>query len=428
MLLRSMLFALALLAPLACHAQDTLEKVVILTRHGVRAPMSSPEQLGDFSIRPWPRFDVPAGDLTANGAVLEQRLGQYNRERYIHDRLLQGDTTDCARVYLHANRTQRTLATAQALASTLLPDCKATVHQAPENTEDPLFEGPAAFHTPDAARKMAAAISGRIGGDPVAWNAAQADAIDGMQRLLLQCGAGTCPQHPIAGKQRLDAVPIGLPSSARGIPGIEGPVAKASGISESLLMAWADGRDFDALGWSGLDDASLLRAFAPHQAEFALRLRAPDVARMASSHLAARLLATLAQGSGVHTPYQSIGGQAPMVILSGHDGTLTMLAGLFDLHWQLPGYQPDQTPPGGALVFERWRQPDGHRVIRARYTAQTLDQLRRRSPLTLDAPPPSSPLYIPGCPSHGSSHDCPMADFARLAQARIDPAFVVETD
>ncbi|WP_394686481.1 histidine-type phosphatase [uncultured Xanthomonas sp.] len=420
------LFAFAPLACTAARAQaaatDTLEKVVILKRHGVRAAMSSAEQLERYSARPWPRFAVPAGYLTANGAALERLFGAYYRARYAPLGLFAGD--GCAAAYYWANRTQRTLASAQALASTLTPGCANPVHSVADDASDPLFDGAPALRTPAVVAQMRAAIAGRIGGDAQAWNAAQADAIDSLQQLLLQCAQRPCPADAGSGKLRLDAVPARLGDADDAIPGIEGPASTASGLSESLLMAWADGQDFAALGWRGVDEASLLRAFAPHQAEFALRLRAPAVARMAASPLAARLLATLLDGSGQATRAEPIGGAARLLVLSGHDGTLTLLAGMLDLHWQLPGYQPDQTVPGGALVFERWRRADGERVIRLRYTAQSLAQLRERRALTLQAPPLESPVFIPQCSRADAAYDCPLPAFAAAVEAALDPQFL----
>lgn len=427
--LAAALLAFALSSPFAAAhaataAPETLEKVLILKRHGVRSAMSSPEQLGRYSARPWPRFGVPAGYLTENGARLEQLFGAYYRALYAPQGLFAGD--GCASAYYWANRTQRTIASARALASTLTPDCENAVHGVADGASDPLFDGAPAARTPAAAALMRAAIAGRIGDDAAAWNAAQRDAIDTLQQLLLQCAQRPCPADAGAGKQRLDAVAARLGDAEDGIPGVEGPAAAASGISESLLMGWADGQDFAALGWQGLDEASLLRAFAPHQAEFALRLRAPAVARMASSPLAARVLATLQQGSDSAAHAAAIGGDARLVVLSGHDGTLTLLAGMLELHWQLPGYQPDQTVPGGALVFERWRRADGQRVIRLRYTAQSLAQLRERRALTLQAPPPSAPVFIPGCSTATPGYDCPLPTLAALVGAAIDPQFLAE--
>ncbi|WP_267127385.1 histidine-type phosphatase, partial [Xanthomonas sacchari] len=248
------LFALMPLGCAAARAQaaatDTLEKVVILKRHGVRAAMSSAEQLERYSARPWPRFAVPAGYLTANGAALERLFGAYYRARYAPLGLFAGD--GCAAAYYWANRTQRTLASAQALASTLTPGCANPVHSVADDASDPLFDGAPALRTPAAVAQMRAAIAGRIGGDAQAWNAAQADAIDSLQQLLLQCAQRPCPADAGSGKLRLDAVPARLGDAEDAIPGIEGPAAAASGLSESLLMAWADGQDFAALGWRGV--------------------------------------------------------------------------------------------------------------------------------------------------------------------------------
>src|SRR5450755_634837 len=40
-----------------------------------------------------------------------------------------------------------------------------------------------------------------------------------------------------------------------------------------------------------------------------------------------------------------------LLILVGHDTNLSNLSGMLHLSWHLPGYQPDDTPPGGALIL-----------------------------------------------------------------------------
>nr|CEH67437.1 exported hypothetical protein [Xanthomonas citri pv. citri] len=132
---------------------DTLEKVVILKRHGVRAAMSSPERLGRYSLHPWPHFGVPAGHLTANGAQLERLFGDYYRAHYTALGLLNGD--GCNQAYYWANRTQRTIASAQALASTLTPGCADPVHHVPTGSSDVLFDGTAALRCASPRRVRA---------------------------------------------------------------------------------------------------------------------------------------------------------------------------------------------------------------------------------------------------------------------------------
>ncbi len=375
---------------------ERLEKVVILSRHGVRAAMSSPERLEEASARAWPRFSVPPGHLTARGEVLASLMGGYFRERYVAEGLLGQD--DCGAAYYWANVTQRTIATARAVSRTLEP-VKAGVVVADA----------------DLAR---AAVAGRAGGDLVAWSASHRDAIERLDALLMQCPVGPCPPSP--GKRRiLDAKPGFV--DGEDLASLSGPEAFASGVTESLLMAWADGQDFAGQGWRGLDEDALTRVFALHQAEFDLRLRTPYVARTLGGHLARRILATLeagvepvraGQGDAIGPP------DARIVFVAGHDGTLAVLGGLLRMEWTLPGYQPNQIEPGGALVFERWRRADGVRVIRARFTGQSLRQLREATPLSRAVPPLATPVFIPGCSTATPAFDCPLDRFeAVVSQA-----------
>lgn len=65
-------------------------------------------------------------------------------------------------------------------------------------------------------------------------------------------------------------------------------------------------------------------------------------------------------------------------------------------------------------------------MIRLRYTAQTLAQLRERRALTPQAPPPSSPVFIPGCSSATPEYDCPLPTLASLIEGAIDPHYLSE--
>jgi hypothetical protein len=62
------------------------------------------------------------------------------------------------------------------------------------------------------------------------------------------------------------------------------------------------------------------------------------------------------------------------------------------------------------VVFElRQSQGTGEYIVRTSYIAQTMDQLRNRTGLTLDAPPEQ---WRAGCP---------LAKFVRVAKHAIDP-------
>ena len=403
----------------AAAPKDHLEKVVILSRHGVRAAMSSPERLEEASARPWPRFEVPAGHLTARGGQMVEQMGAYYRQLYVAQGLL--NSGDCGQAYFWANQTQRTIATAQAYARTIAPGCPVDVHSVGEGADDPMFEPVKAGVVKADAALARAAVAGRVGGDLTAWSASHRQEIETLDAFLLQCAKGPCP--PAAGKRRaMDARP-GFAENGE-LAELTGPEAFASGVTESLLMAWADGRDFAALGWKGVDEDTLTRVFFLHQAEFDLRLRTPYVARILAGHLACRLLATLDVGasSAEAAAISAIGPHdAKLVVIAGHDGTLASLGGLLRAEWTLPGYQPNQIQPGGALVFELWRRADGVRVIRTRFTGQSLEQLRAATPLSLTTPPLSAPVFIPGCGAATPAFDCPLKDFQAVVGRVIGP-------
>ncbi len=111
-----------------------------------------------------------------------------------------------------------------------------------------------------------------------------------------------------------------------------------------------------------------------------------------------------------------------VVVLIASDVNVCGLAGLLHIDWLLPGYQPDYCGPGGGLVFElRQSQSTGEYIVRASYVAQTLDQLRNQTALTLDAPPAIAPVFIPGCSVGNATFDCPLGDFVELGKRVIDP-------
>jgi 4-phytase/acid phosphatase len=365
---------------------DELERVVILSRHNVRAPNATAADLARYTGEAWPEFSAPRGQLTANGRALEGLLGSYYHGLYAS--LL--PSGKCDALYVHANTLERTKETARALAETMQPGCPVEVHTVGDDKIDPLFDavGAGVAH-PDYDLALAA-VAGRVGNDAEAWARVHRGDLQALQDLIGNRG------EPLA------AVPSVL-SRGEGntLVRVEGPFVRASAISESLLMAYADG-----LSFPGVTEQRLIDAQAAHVLDLDMQLRAPYIARVTASYLARHLAATLQGTSGL---------KSPVVAIIGHDGTLLELAGLLDLHWLLPGYQPDQVPPGGALRFEVWKRRDGREAIRLSFTAQSLAQLRNRLTLSPDHPPPTVPVFIPGCSDSSPAYDCPLD----LFQARV---------
>jgi 4-phytase/acid phosphatase len=111
-----------------------------------------------------------------------------------------------------------------------------------------------------------------------------------------------------------------------------------------------------------------------------------------------------------------------LLILVGHDTNLANIGGALGLSWLIDGRR-DDTPPGGALVFELWkRRATGDYSVRTFYVAQTLDQMRNATPLSIQGPPERVPVFVPGCSQADGA--CKWSAFQQTVQAGITSILV----
>jgi 4-phytase/acid phosphatase len=133
-------------------------------------------------------------------------------------------------------------------------------------------------------------------------------------------------------------------------------------------------------------------------------------------------LNTLDQAASIVTTPGALGPtNARLVYISGHDSDLAGIGGLLGLHWTADG-RTDDTPPDSQIVFELWRgSGTSPYTLRIRYRAQTLDQIRAASPLTLAHPPDEVLLTPTGCTS---AIGCPWKIFLQSAAKRLSFTYV----
>jgi 4-phytase/acid phosphatase len=384
-----------------------LKLVVIVTRHGVRSP-TDPTELNAYSKQPWPAWSVQPGYLTPHGAQLMSAFGAAYRAFYAGAGLFAA--SGCPprdAVYVWADVDERTQATASALLQGFGPGCGLTAHVSAANV-DPLFHALPSLGSANQQTSLAS-VTGALGQNPQAIVAAYRSAFAQLDALL-GCGDGSCSS--------ISAAPSAVSVNGKsGIASLDGPVDLASTAVEDLILEYADGRPAAEVGWGHVDGQTLLELSQLHVLKFALGAETPYNARVQGSNLLAHVLATIDQGA---TGKPNAATRAPLesrfVAFVGHDTNLAELAGLLRLHWLLPGYQLDDTPPGGALVFEVHAGAGASATVRTYYTAQSLDQMRAGA----TAPPARVPVYVPGCPSF----NCPLATFDAVVARALDPAFV----
>ena len=120
----------------------TLERVVILSRHNIRSPLSGyGSLLGEITPHKWFEWSSAPSELSLRGGVLETMMGQYFRKELVGEGFFPDNYLPKAgEVRFYANSMQRTVATAQYFSSGFLPLANVKVeHHLAIGNMDPVF-------------------------------------------------------------------------------------------------------------------------------------------------------------------------------------------------------------------------------------------------------------------------------------------------
>ena len=444
-ILAVLLLAVAMEGPVLAQTTNTaddgtlLKQIIIFGRHSIRSATTDTNSLDECSANPFPDFvGVPVGYLTPNGRQAAGLMGSYFHDYLVHEGLLTGNTnTDLAHSYFRANIIERSYITAAEFGAGLIPGANIPVHTynptpttAPTNADpvfDPLSAGVA---TVDPARAVTE-IQGIYGSGSNLMSAYSGE-LSLVSQVLYP--PGTQPTGTNQGSVDPTTQPITLVASTpqpSGPPYATGEVINMGGLDSTVsaadpfVMQYADGFPTNEVAWGRLTLDMLSQQTRLVTLQFDICMRSPYLDQVQSSSAASHILRSMLQVAG-GTPLDGALGtpQSQVLVIVSSDGFVAGLAGLLDMHWLLPGYQPDFCAPGGALVFElRQVTATGQYLVRVFYTAQTFDQLRNLTQLTLGAPPATQQLLVPGG-SSTTNLDVDFTTFTNLMNAAIDLEYV----
>jgi 4-phytase / acid phosphatase len=407
----------------ASDSDSEVQFVLILSRHGVRAPLATQQDFGKYSAAPWPKWDVEPGNLTAHGRKQMELMGAYYRERYIREGLLSGiPAQDAAAIFFRANNDQRTAETARALAAALIPGQVPEIHQRPAGDTDPMFR-PAKVPVGRPDRALgAAAVLGRVGGDIRNVHAANAAAFTTLQRILV----GESGEVPVGKVALLNAPAAVLPGERENAVTIKAPLQLAGSMIDALMLEYEEGLPMTEVGWGRATSERISQLLTLHSLWFDLTHATPYCARVEGSNITSHVLATLEQAATGKADPAALGqpGQK-MAVIVGHDTNQITLGSVLGLTWWVAESYRNPTLLGGALVFElRERRRDHQFLVRVYYVSPSLQQGRNLTPLTAAEPPLYAPIFIPDCSDGNADFTAPLAKFAAHARQAIDPQFV----
>jgi 4-phytase/acid phosphatase len=398
-----------------------LKYVVVISRHGARSPTGKLETLSQYSRQSWPKWNNPAGYLTEHGAKLMTLFGAYDRELFASEGLLApSGCADAEHIHIVADSDQRTRETGRSLAAGLAPGCKIEVTALEEGVNDPLFH-PRGNGSKEESALAVAALAGRIGDNPQGLTEAYRPQLTALEEVLLNCKAKDpgCANTSSAQTHSLFDIPASIaPGKGDHAVELSSPLTVASTMTENFLLEYTEDMDASDVGWGRVDLMKLRELLQLHVAAEDISLRTSYLARAQSSNLLDHVLHSVEQAGSGHAVAGALDQPGNrLLIFVGHDTNLASIAGALSLNWLIDGRR-DDTPPGGALVFELWKTPaSGAYEVRAYYTAQTLDQMRNAVPLSLKTPPERVPVFIPGCGQANGS--CTLRGFEATLKAVI---------
>lgn len=388
---------LAVIAPAWAQPAAPLrvERVVMVMRHGLRAPINGEVPQGTQAASRWPRWPVPAEHLTPRGAAALQRLGAENRRWLAGLELM--PAKGCPKrgaVRIWTNTAQRTMASGEAFGRGLLPGCAMRIGHRRQDEVDPLFEPLRARAADFSADAAIASINAHTGG-PAALAARHAAALAELDSLL-GCGerGGCSPMMPEQVRASRDGHGVDL----------SGAIRTTSGTAQVLLLQYVEGLSPEGRNWRALTPEALERIGALHAALFDVFTRPPYMAARQAGPLGRRVLETLGDDQG------------PLLdVLVGHDTNVTAVAAALGLSLKAPGYALDDVAPGGTLIIQALRDAQNKRWVKIDYQTQSPSDLRQQA-----ATVSRVPVAMDWCGGKGSSL-CPWDRFASHLSAQLAP-------
>ena len=409
--------------PLPLSAADpsglVMKKAVLLMRHGVRPPTSTPKfQIFSTALLPsnadWGAID---GNLTPEGGLLVQAQARVARSLYSAKGLL--GATGCPAagdVFIWAdNANQRTMATGANYAAGLYTGCGLTAGTSSSATADPLFT-PVYAYDPVAAQ---AQVIARMGGSFAPIQAKLAPLYTLMTQVTQCCSATLCAQSGLSAGCGFGDIPTSITVSG-GALSLNGALNNGSGLSQVFELEYANGFTGADFGYNVMTKAQMQALEQIYTTKYDYFERSPILAQTKGSNIAQQLLDAVLQAAG----QRPVGGppDAKLTVFVGHDSTLAAIGGMLNLHWVAPSYPADDMPPASTIGFEVLTDAAGANIyVRPIYFGLTIDALHAGLPKATFQAPIYQALQLPGC-DLDSGRLCTLPAFVALMTAAIDPA------
>ncbi|MEL4889111.1 histidine-type phosphatase [Pectobacterium betavasculorum] len=414
---RTLLIIMIIISTFSIQAQAEdrylLEKVVEISRHGVRPPTASnTTALESGTARQWPQWVTREGELTGHGYAATVLKGRYEAEYYRQQHLFASGCPTEQQIYVFASPLQRPRATAKAYMDGMFPGCGVATHAVEDEKQDPLFHGDKmGIGTLDPERAKAAVLEAMGGDLNIAYERLK-PSIELLKQVVCEADK-PCPvfDKPWAFKQDKD-----------GSTSISGLNTLAN-MSEVFLLEYSENLPLAQVAFGHVRSAQdLIPLMAPMTAKYDVTNDVPYIAQRGGSLLMQQIAQALAQGTPAdQDTAQGEPPATPYLLYIAHDTNIAYLRTLLQFHWQLPGDTADNIPPAGSLIFERWRDTmTQQRFLRIYFQTQSLDQIRSLMPLSEQQPLLKEEFTSQSCQQTEKGTLCPFDTTLESMRKSID--------
>ncbi len=364
-----------------------LKEAVILSRHNIRAPLSTKGSLLEkVTTHPWFEWTAGASELTTRGGALENQFGLYFRKWLVDAGLFKENanpTTNEVNVY--ANSMQRCIATANYFKTALFPvgDVKVN-HRFVPSKMDPVFF-PRLTKTSKSfkaqALKEIAAMGGKKG--IVGINEDLKECYEITAKVLDLKNSPACKQGNLCAFDNYNTQII-LEKGDE--PRMKGSLKDANTCSDALILQYyeepdakkaAFGHNITLTDWTKI--ARIKDVYGN------VLFASPTVAVNVAHPLLVYLYDELSDKD------------RKLSFLCGHDSNIASVTAALEVEpYDLPNSIEKKTPIGCKLVFEKFEGKHGQMYCDINLTYQSTEQLRNIAMLGLNNPPQIFPISLKG--------------------------------
>lgn len=391
----------------AAEGDMQLQQVLLLSRHNLRAPLADNGSVLEQSTRKsWPQWDVPGGQLTTKGGVLEVYMGNYTRQWLAQHGLVQnGSCPESNNILVYANSLQRTVATAQFFINGAFPGCDIPVtHQDAMGTMDPVFNPVITNDSEEFNKKALAAMT--AAGEKLALKPA-------LQRLEKMVDYKSAPACNNKKQCDLSSGTNNFTADNGKEPNVSGPLKTGNSLMDAFTLQYYEGFPLEQVAWGQIKTPEQWKELSAIKNSYQdVLFTTPEVAREVAAPLVDYIRSLLINQDEESAP--------KVTLMVGHDSNIaSLMTALQAKPWELPG-QYENTPIGGQVVFERWHDGKNNKdLLKIEYVYQTAEQLRNADVLSLKNPPKRVTLQLEGCPTDANGY-CSWEQFAQVLNTALE--------